>query len=52
MKTKIAKKINELKEMLSRLIDRIERLLEQNGEIGLFNDDLLKEYLDGDKRNG
>lgn len=51
MRTKIAKEINELKEMLSRLTLKIERLLEQNGEPKLYNDELLKEYLDGDKRN-
>lgn len=51
MRTRIAKEINELKEMLSRLTIKIDQLLDQDAEPKLYSDELLKEYLNGDKRD-
>lgn len=51
MKVRIIKEISELKEMINRLNERIDRILDNRNDSYLYNDDLLKEYLNGDKKN-
>lgn len=51
MKTRVIKEISELKEMINRLSERIDRMLENGNDLHIYNDDLLKEYLNGDKKN-